>query len=922
MGTLRYCINEVRRRTRDYLDQYPLTFLSLLLVLYLLLFVPQIREIWCEAPLQLTQKGWRPHWFLVIFLFAFYAHAWLEVVHGPFQRSMRSGTPSVCSEPSNTSLFRHPLRKAIDVYRAIRSAFLVADGLLYNWPVALAQRSPLARRVGCLVMCTLGLVFLGVSGILADPDSGRVIGIPLVDLAFRAFGGLFISAAVWLIVAAWRGADPKRLREGLFGVSGRLIAAAIATYVAGECLWVAAHWSWFHTGTGLRTSYRLYSLWAIFQTCFLLLGFSSAVDVWHRKSQWPVRQICTLVIVVWALNLQPDTVGEHLEYVARPADWYEALWSRLDSTHPDAPLILVAASGGGSRAAYFSALVYEVLNNQPLKTYDGRDIGDGPRTWADQLVLISSVSGGSLATAYFAHNLAWTEHSVSDSDVGLRNSYKETLARRAIDLLFNERDKRDPDGSDANRITLAELYEHVWENTWKKTQATPDVQQADWAHYGKAIELLKGLRQQGNLPSWVLNSRFGDDMCTDFMAPLLRGVLTPSQERGIALSRFWEQRFGWQASDTIRGYSGSNYCGESSGRTPPLVMFNATNARLGTRIVIGFPPLPGDTFLVGHQHHHPQDHEPDRAEYHALPLSHYDWQYKVSLAEAARISANFPWGTRTARLRVKRPQPHSAAMDSPSGSHDGMDSPLDLLDGGVEDNSGIRSLWRIVKHLVDASNDPVAYARTVGLTAAPGGAGPLIAAMDLTSSDSGLARRILDRIRRQGVLFLEIDSGAKPSTNVQGELRTPMQALANGNYADELALRKWLIRDLGNMLRPDEPTKELQALAKRSAGYMARHTFVCNHSGRGDVLTTWTLAPEDKAKIMATFLCEYYQWSEIELHTTFRDWLKAWEGQRKQPRTRRGRDTKEDIKSESPACIIRDEAREKLRMGTMGADLK
>ena len=42
---------------------------------------------------------------------------------------------------------------------------------------------------------------------------------------------------------------------------------------------------------------------------------------------------------------------------------------------------------------------------------------------------------------------------------------------------------------------------------------------------------------------------------------------------------------------------------------------------------------------------------------------------------------------------------------------------------------------------------------------------------------------ILKRLRDRGVIFLEIDSGAKPTTDLVHELKIPLQALNNANYA-------------------------------------------------------------------------------------------------------------------------------------------
>ncbi|HEY7204571.1 MAG TPA: patatin-like phospholipase family protein [Methylomirabilota bacterium] len=67
----------------------------------------------------------------------------------------------------------------------------------------------------------------------------------------------------------------------------------------------------------------------------------------------------------------------------------------VPETAPDL-LVGVAISGGGSRAAIFAAAVLEALARTPVK-----DAG-GQRSVLERVQYISSVSGGSLATGYFA----------------------------------------------------------------------------------------------------------------------------------------------------------------------------------------------------------------------------------------------------------------------------------------------------------------------------------------------------------------------------------------------------------------------------------------------------------------------------------------------------------------------------------------
>ena len=86
-------------------------------------------------------------------------------------------------------------------------------------------------------------------------------------------------------------------------------------------------------------------------------------------------------------------------------DWYRFIEDRLTSIPEDEPVVIVFASGGGSRAAIFTALTLEFLARTHVGSLGQRQSPGEPsesrRSWADNIVLISAVSGGSLATAHF-----------------------------------------------------------------------------------------------------------------------------------------------------------------------------------------------------------------------------------------------------------------------------------------------------------------------------------------------------------------------------------------------------------------------------------------------------------------------------------------------------------------------------------------
>lgn len=68
-----------------------------------------------------------------------------------------------------------------------------------------------------------------------------------------------------------------------------------------------------------------------------------------------------------------------------------------DAPSPDRPFVLLAFSGGGTRAAAFSFGLMEELRNVEYRLKDG-----SPRRLIDDVEIISSVSGGSFTSAYYA----------------------------------------------------------------------------------------------------------------------------------------------------------------------------------------------------------------------------------------------------------------------------------------------------------------------------------------------------------------------------------------------------------------------------------------------------------------------------------------------------------------------------------------
>jgi hypothetical protein len=504
---------------------------------------------------------------------------------------------------------------------------------------------------------------------------------------------------------------------------GRSITLVLATIVLSEVVWCF--------GVG----YRIYSFWAIMQIAFMLLVFARVADLLGKNDVPVLRPYLIVVAVALALfNNAGESIGSRAGVgtalaaapssgpaVERESRWFAQLRARLDTLPIDQPVIVVAASGGGSRAAIFASLVYEKLRSMPAVTRLG--VGPTPnRTLADNVALISSVSGGSLASAYFVASPPEAE------DESWRGAFSGAIG-------------------DADRPSLSH-----------------------------------GLNP--------LNTRFADDMAVDFMAPLLRGVLSVGQERGTAVASFWADRFGWKhIRDTSERDGGK-----------PLLLLNATSIGSGVRVSFGFPALPPELLRP------------------ALSLADLDATASISLPEAVRVSANFPYGFNYAELNV-----------NPATLPPEMMSDQLLIDGGVVDNTGLDTLALLLHQLAKIANDPKREA-------------------EARMSDP--SREVLAELRRRGVLLLEIDAGARPSPpglfgRHLSAVTTPLQAMEQAGHRNASQLRETNIESIRRWLVEAESVDVPSFLGVVRAGFDCRP--------EGDVMTAWALRSADMREILRGF---------------------------------------------------------------------
>ncbi len=741
---------------------------------------------------------------------------------------------------------------------------------------------------------------------LSDELAGQLIFLPAV------FGAWMVALGVF---------SRENTLSPTSRTTGRLLALVFSSLLFGEVLWIAAH---FHEDF----SYRLCSIWAMFHLIFLVVVACTWVDVCHLEWRMPVRQVALAVVAglaIWGLSptfLHRDHAAT--SKVAPPplatpegVNWYRQMEARLKHIGNDKqPVVLVAASGGGSRAALFTALVLEALANEPFPP--GADAAAAKQTWADRVLLVSSVSGGSLASARFATGGA--DPAFNEGYV-LRNSFSNEQARN----------------TEADIVKLSKYYREIAEDR----HGVPSLRDPNNSLTELSHRMLRRMRLRP----------FVDDMCTDYMAPLLRGVLSLSIDRGGSLQNFWEQKFDWKDHDNQK---------HDPGR--PLLALNATSVRHGGRVVLGFPELPRRMFKLVLA----DEGSYDPSIPYTSSSSDLVAGYPLSLAQGVRASSNFPWGYPSGYLHRKLrlfkevdkheeklpldgafnslmaryddnaralwemlPRelnliPELADLDKKKGSGKGKgmgmgkaegvtptpklerryltherlrailqefqllvadpcapanfrasaleillewdrngwlagaeQTEVALLDGGVNDNTGIPTLVEIVQHLESASttNDP------------------LVSQENRTS-----ARNILKNLRDRGVIFVEIDSGAKPSDELQHELLTPLQGLSNATSAIASDERNRSIKRLNRLLEQPGTSGEGSGRGRSkedNESTLLHCRFLCNHADEADVMTGWALGPDDKAHVIATFFWEYNAWKRRDVDLRYEAWRKA-----------------------------------------------
>lgn len=687
------------------------------------------------------------------------------------------------------------------VYTAITICLFLAATCFVVCPIGESMAKNLHKPKIGMILVVMGLLTFGSVWVFPMTETTP----SWLETPIRILATVMLIAWASLLIAAgylpaWSAAQIFRslLMLSVLGVSGEVI------WWAGENLSFA--------------SLRIYSIGA---AC--LLGFTAVIIVAFvdrmqaKYPLWPIRLLFGIMVLVSfiAVLKSPEigtidrsipiaisaggtevgiaertdvesTASESLEnselvniYLV---NWLTTLEKRIGEKSD--PVIMVAASGGGSRAALFAAMILESLKTIPVDSDDS-----GTLTAADRVVIVSSVSGGSLASGCF------TDPAYGAQSLSPIKSSKNVYCDSITDLIHAEAGTL----NDNKRFT--EIHKDVWKDVLEEIKTAKESLSASPPTISLAY----------------LQSKLIDDMCTDFMAPLLRGVISPWRERGQAVSWLWKKQLFSQAASKANATRPE--------AVPPLWLCNTTHVASGHPIVIGFPPIPQE--LV-------------RPTANVEVTYDFDLcQWRLDRPQAIRLSANFPWGFEVAKSPLNVIQKDSAERAS-----------LHLIDGGVFDNSGITSIRLVIEAIQRLADEDLT---------------------NVTSSSRhqavSLAKRVNGKLQSCGVILLEIDSGAKPeppggATQLLGPALSPIHALNNSTYFTSERSSSDNIHTLRDKLRsPRAEDLRERLIGLRSYSAETRRlkiedeqvdTFfhvkvTCNE--QDNVMTAWALPPDDKARI-------------------------------------------------------------------------
>ena len=768
----------ILKESTDFLEMNILSFLSCLLVIYLGFHIPQIRTIFLQSTLNGVEK-----WDIVLVILFRISILSLLFVYMLFIYLIKRQKEEFknFSFVAEKVLERQPVIILIGIITfvfsflkfeigniAIHTLFFHISSaiiLLYFWSISSRLRHKLDE--------ILSKYHLWLSGEKIEeidkshrPKFPLLLGAGLLGVGLlwliipfiignkhilNIFPALIFWYGFWMMwIPFLKDSESKNVHQMI----GRTLMIVIICLLFSTCLWKFANMESI-------VSYRNYSTWAIIHIFFLIIAVARIFDAFPKKFFFLI--IAFLVFfsfknyVYEAIPIGKETkkVQEGEVFSKKQLDitlyWLNTFHERIKKSNQADPLIIVAASSGGGRGSLFASLVYEHL----IKKKKDKNI-----------LLVSGVSGGALASAYH-----YVRKDIKDNKA--QYSFLKPKLKNSM---------------------YSEIKHYILENAKNEDQT-------------KRRKIAEKIDE-------YLRNPHCDAMCTDFFAPLFRGMLyLISLERGQSVAKFWERKFKWEK---IYNFQPDGNSQRNVNR--PLMILNSTILAEGKTLAIGFPQLLVDPtkFMDKEgisdleekiEEHGSVESLSDNCPYYQMPLSH-----------AVQASSAFPYVFEVVYILRK-------------------DKKAYLIDGAFADKTGFISLIHVllrIKHF--ASLDEKYIKDTLGSKNKE----KLISIIEK-------AKKIIEAIRYQGLLLVEIDSELRPETEKITQLlhgypmKRPIIALDTCAYKRTKLAKERFKKDIKNFITQEN--KEFEALFGNT-----------KYSLEGDIMMTWTLGPKEKSKVFFCFL--------------------------------------------------------------------
>ncbi|WP_404364312.1 patatin-like phospholipase family protein [Corallococcus coralloides] len=482
--------SSVMRKVERFIAPRPNTLAASVLCLVVLSAVPQVANIFLQLPVKALGVSWNG--FLagtfilyVVMLLGIYSFGALWLV-----------APRRTAPLWSKSLPRlEGVRKRLD--------------RVVSWPARLPEDTPPPlQQLPKKTVAVLSVVAVLATAVLAWPHTPPLRRLwPEGDPAPRMLAGLLlVNMLCGLFARGLLTRNQGRTLGWWTEVICRFAKLSLVSYLIGETIWLLVPMV-------PDFSLRLYSIWAVCHLLFILVALARLMDESRRLFRRLTLGIATALLAVTCMGLLdtespiaplhpslPESTPAQATGDEPPTDapsentlieeWLSAAEARLGEMC-EGPAIIVAAAGGGSRAAIFATLALESLAREPLVDSEATDAKCKNGRLSQQVFMLSGVSGGSLASAHFAHRL-------------------QLPSPNRYDNLIN--DLKNAPGQELRAFLSAS-------NCGGSSHA------------------------EGNL--WPLERLAVDEMLTDFNAPILRGVVLLGVGRGESLAKYWKEAFQW-----------------------------------------------------------------------------------------------------------------------------------------------------------------------------------------------------------------------------------------------------------------------------------------------------------------------------------------------------------------------------------------